>query len=910
MPHPDELGQKILELEERVRILQLENDHLAERAEDTLLLGLIAEQISMAEDIGQVLECGLERISVLKDVPFCACCLLTGNRATIVKSYLSFSDEDVSDRTIVFPETVLQRLAAGDCSLSGDECGKTGICVELKAGSFVPLSAICIPFRIRYSGANIFFFGDNKSEDRLYRVADMLHRVAEMMTSRIDNINLFQELQALNSGLDRKVEERTRELQESENRFRQFFENQPAYCYMISPEGLVLDVNKSALEVLGYEKEDIIGRPLQTIYAPECLPKMMKNLEKWKATGKLTDVEIVILSKGGEKRTVLLSADVVKDAEGNVIHSVSVQQDITERKRLEQERLAHLRFFESMDRINRAIHGTNDLDQMMRDVLDVALSIFDCDRAWLFYPCDPDAATFRVSMEIAKPEYPGAKALNMDLPMPPDMARNLREALESVGPVTYIAGTEKPINTVSADQFGVKSMMMVALYPKSGKPWEFCLHQCSYPRVWTSEEERLFQEIGRRLADVLTNLLSHRGLEASEAKYRRIVETATEGIWVLGPDNMTTSVNVRMAEMLGYSCEEMIGRAVTDFMFDSDAPDHLRRMENHHLGLSENYERRFRRKDGRIVWAFVSATPIFDVEHHFKGFFAMFTDITERKRAEKELRQYREHLEDLVRDRTEELEKRTQQLETANIHLQEADRLKSIFLASMSHELRTPLNSIIGFTGIMLMGISGDLSEEQKKQLMMVKNSANHLLGLINDVLDIAKIEAGRVTPSLERFEIGEVVASVVETVLPMATEKGLEFVRRVPPGIMVVSDKRRVSQILVNIVGNAVKFTEHGSVTISAGISGDKNLELRFTDTGIGIREQDMNKLFSPFQQIDDSLTKAHEGTGLGLYLCKKLAILLGGSIGVTSKCGKGSEFTVFLPLTHGGTNGKDTDR
>ena len=282
-------------------------------------------------------------------------------------------------------------------------------------------------------------------------------------------------------------------------------------------------------------------------------------------------------------------------------------------------------------------------------------------------------------------------------------------------------------------------------------------------------------------------------------------------------------------------------------------------------------------------------------------------DITERKRAEEELRQYREHLEDLVRDRTQELEKRTQQLETANIRLREADRLKSVFLASMSHELRTPLNSIIGFTGIMLMGMTGKLSEEQHKQLMMVKNSANHLLGLINDVLDIAKIEAGRVTLSLERFEIGEVVDSVIETVSPMAAEKGLELVREVPSGLTLTSDKRRVKQILLNIIGNAVKFTEHGNVTISAAVSGDKTLELRFTDTGIGIKEEDMKKLFSPFQQIDVSLTKAYEGTGLGLYLCKRLASLLGGDIVASSRYGKGSEFTVVLPVACGGPHEKD---
>ncbi|MGO9569900.1 MAG: PAS domain S-box protein [Desulfomonilaceae bacterium] len=375
---------------------------------------------------------------------------------------------------------------------------------------------------------------------------------------------------------------------------------------------------------------------------PEDQPKAAQALADALAGGPRYNVEYRVVRPDGEVRDIYSHGDVTRDESGKPIRVFGTMIDITERKRREQERLANLNFFESMDKVNRAIQGARDVDSMMSDVLDVVLSIFDCDRAWLFYPCDPDAPSFRVPMEVTKPEYPGAKILTVDLPMPPDMAQDLREALESVGPVTYTAGTEKPINKVSADQFGVKSMMMVALYPKSGKPWAFGLHQCSYPRVWTSEEERLFQETGRRLADGLTSLLSHRGLEESEAKYRRIVETATEGIWVLGPDTMTTFVNVRMAEMLGYSGEEMIGRAVTDFMFDADAPDHLRRMENCHQRLSENYERRFRRKDGRTVWTLVSATPIFDDDHRFNGLFGMFTDITERKRAEEVLRESEE----------------------------------------------------------------------------------------------------------------------------------------------------------------------------------------------------------------------------------------------------------------------------
>ena len=265
-----------------------------------------------------------------------------------------------------------------------------------------------------------------------------------------------------------------------------------------------------------------------------------------------------------------------------------------------------------------------------------------------------------------------------------------------------------------------------------------------------------------------------------------------------------------------------------------------------------------------------------------------------------ELRKHRDHLEELVEERTSDLKTRTTELERANIRLQEMDRLKSIFLNSMSHELRTPLNSIIGFTGIILQGMSGEVSHEQRKQLSMVKNSANHLLGLINDILDISKIESGRVELSLEEFNLDDVAREVVESLSPTASEKGLELMTEVPEGITLTSDRRRVKRALMNLVSNAVKFTDQGSVKITAGVTGGDNLEVRVIDTGVGIKKEDMNKLFQPFQQIDISLTKKHEGTGLGLYLTKKLTGLLGGDISAKSEYGRGSEFTFTIPLQY----------
>jgi len=279
---------------------------------------------------------------------------------------------------------------------------------------------------------------------------------------------------------------------------------------------------------------------------------------------------------------------------------------------------------------------------------------------------------------------------------------------------------------------------------------------------------------------------------------------------------------------------------------------------------------------------------------------AAFNNMTESL---KQTTASRDELEEEVTVRKqveEEVKKSVEQLKQANIQLQEMDSLKSVFLASMSHELRTPLNSIIGFTGVILMGMAGEVNEEQRKQLTVVKNSASHLLSLINDILDISKIEADKVVLSLEEFSLDSVVREVVESVSPMASGKGLELVTELPEGTTLFSDRRRIKQVLMNLVSNAVKFTDRGSVRITARVSGDENLEFRVIDTGVGIRKEDMYKLFQPFQQVDISLTKKYEGTGLGLYLTKKLVDILGRDISAKSEYGKGSEFTFIVPLRY----------
>ena len=274
--------------------------------------------------------------------------------------------------------------------------------------------------------------------------------------------------------------------------------------------------------------------------------------------------------------------------------------------------------------------------------------------------------------------------------------------------------------------------------------------------------------------------------------------------------------------------------------------------------------------------------------------------VDRRKRTEEELRKHREHLEELVNERTNQLKEKTAELEQVNERLKELDRLKSMLLASMSHELRTPLNSIIGFTGILLQGISGALSDEQKKQLTMVKGSGQHLLALINDLLDVSKIEAGKVEVFLEEFALADVANEVTAAISPTANKKELNVVTELQDDIVLLSDRRRIKQVLMNLVSNAVKFTDQGQVTITGKRLDNEQVELEVSDTGIGMKEEDIQRLFQPFQQIDESLTKKHEGTGLGLYMCRKIVDLLHGEIRAESEYGTGTTFTVTLPLQH----------
>ncbi|WP_412477891.1 CHASE domain-containing protein [Azonexus sp. IMCC34839] len=438
--------------------------------------------------------------------------------------------------------------------------------------------------------------------------------------------------------------------------------------------------------------------------------------------------------------------------------------------------------------------------------------------------------------------------------------------------------------------------------PADHLEWRIELDRDHQTHTFDVVKAPLFTPQGERLAlvtvgrDISARVEAENALREAEKRFRALVEQSLVGVYII-QDSYFRYVNPYFAKVFGYqTADEIVDRIpVMELVIPEDRPlvsENVRRRLRGEIS-SIHYETRGPRRDGSLVDFEVFGSTI---EYDGKpAVIGVLLDITERKQAETELARHQETLEEEVAARTADLRVAKEAAETAN-------RAKSTFLANMSHELRTPMNAIIGMTHLLSREIT---DPGQRSKLSSIGEAGMHLLDLLNDVLDLSKIDAERMSLEQVPVDVGGLLDRVGRLMAERVSAKGLSWREEIPDEIRqltVLGDPVRLQQILLNLTGNAVKFTEQGGITLAARLEGERNshvtLKISVSDTGIGIPKEAQQRIFLPFEQADGSITRRHGGTGLGLTIVRQLARLMNGDISVDSEPGEGSTFTLSLRL------------
>jgi PAS domain S-box-containing protein len=381
-------------------------------------------------------------------------------------------------------------------------------------------------------------------------------------------------------------------------------------------------------------------------------------------------------------------------------------------------------------------------------------------------------------------------------------------------------------------------------------------------------------------------------LHASEECYRRIFETIAEGYLLAEVSGRILSVNPATVKILKYTkAEDLLDKDISDLLYvNSNNQEELKKHLNQY-GQVSDFNTQFKQSDGTVISVECNLHWVRNPSGIPVAIEGTFRDITERKRTEIELQNYQHHLQEMVEQRTAELEQARDAAETAN-------RAKSMFLANMSHELRTPLSAILGFSDLLNRDLS--LSDEQKQRLAIIRKSGDHLLGLINDVLDIAKIEAGKVKLELAPLDLGDLVFNVTDMLGIRATEKCLQL--QIDPASQfpryIMGDEAKIRQILINLLTNAIKATSEGGVILRLSVNHNhaEHLIIEVEDSGCGIAPEDQAKIMEPFVQV--GLQSKQQGTGLGLAITRQFVELMNGNLSLISEVGKGSVFRAEIQV------------
>jgi PAS domain S-box-containing protein len=670
-----------------------------------------------------------------------------------------------------------------------------------------------------------------------------------------------------------------RALAASEARFRTLFEQASDAILAFDGSGRIVDTNPEAVRMFGHAQEHLLGLTLDRLCLytrpdPDTTTVGPVQRERWR-----------MVRADGEE----LDADVSLRALDDGTHIASIRNESglhAARRRIEWQR----NLYDLLSRCAGEVARLESKQSMYDAVTRIAVEHGRFRFAWVG-EVQPDGSVSKAARYGNDGGYVDRVSVSAFEHLPSGMGPTGRAIRSNSTQVANDFRTDpltEPWRAL-ARATGVGASAAIPLRV-GGIATAALMVYADEPGFFNDEMVQTLEQVGAELSAGLDALETRRRLRESQHLLQTLIDGSPNPILSFGPDQRLTVVNKALGTLLGIDPARAIGRRRTDLFTEAQVA-RQQAWDDRVLATGEQVlvEERIELADGEHIFL-TSKYPLRDTAGRIFGVGNVATEITQLHRIERELQQANSRLEELVLARTQELV-------VARDRAERADRTKTSFLSTISHELRSPLNAIMGFTDVLRLGMSGPLSSEQDSQLAIVQDASRSMLALINELLDLARIEAGRLALDIDTFEVGGLVERRVQALRPLSEPKGLALEVELPPRpVTISSDANRVGQVVTNLVSNAIKFTTSGGVTVRI-TQEPAVVSICIADTGPGIAEDDLERVFEPFEQAGDQ-QRRRDGTGLGLPIARQLARALGGDITVQSPPGEGCRFTLTLPL------------